>query len=135
MSPHAFGKTAITLTAAVVTALAGPAVTSPSASAATALADCSANLYPGLRSWSWTAQCVAPHTVSIRTQTWWYMLGSPGDIRYSARTTSRQVVPGTPWSERVSPLPEVFVVRICMTAYQDSTLPITPTICLGSRWP
>jgi hypothetical protein len=133
MPQHTFRKTAIALTAAVVTTFAGPAVTSPSASAATALADCTANLYPGLRSWSWTARCAAPHTVSIRTETWWYWLGSPGDIRHSAWTTSRQVVPGTPWSDRVSPLPEVFVLRMCMSAYQDSTLQIAPTICVGGQ--
>jgi hypothetical protein len=127
LSLRTFGKNGLTLAATTVTAFASLAVTGPSTSAATPLADCTAMLNP--QYWSWTAQCTAPHTVSVRTDRRWYWLGYPGVTYDTSTTFSRQVVPGTPWNERVFSLPEQITTQLCMTAYQDSTLPIAPRTC------
>ncbi|NKE58707.1 hypothetical protein FXN61_18575 [Lentzea sp. PSKA42] len=131
MSLHTFRKAGITL-AAVVTAFAGVMVTGPSASATTALADCTARLNP--QYWSWTAQCTAPHTVSIRTDRRWYWLHQPGVIYTTSGTNSRLVEPGTPWQGRNFDIPERMTVQLCLTAYQDSTVLIAPKTCY-TRWP
>lgn len=127
MALQTFRKNGITLAAVIVTAFAGVALTGPSASTATALADCTARLNP--QYWSWTAECTAPHTVSIRTDRRWYWLNSPGVIYTTSTTSSRQVVPGTPWNGRFLSIPEQMTVQLCLTAYQDSTLQIAPRTC------
>jgi len=106
----------------------------PSASADIALADCTASLSP--QYWSWTAQCAVPHTVTIRWERRWYWLQSPSTIYNTSGTVSRQVVPGTPWYSRVYTIPEQVTSQLCLTAYQDSTLQITPRTCYPwSSWP
>lgn len=112
--------------AAVLMAAAGLTVPCASASAGT-LADCTASLSPW--SASWTAQCAAPHTVSVRMDRQWYWLTSPGFVYSSSATFSHQVAPGTPWSERIYFIPEQVTVQLCLTAYQDSTLQIAPRTC------
>ncbi|MFC3896638.1 hypothetical protein ACFOWZ_34615 [Lentzea rhizosphaerae] len=120
--PYKFRKTAIALAAVALTA-----VVAPPASATTALADCTARLSP--QYWQWTAQCTAPHTVTIRTDRVWYWLHAPDKVYTDTWRTSREVVPGTPWNAWFLPLPESMTIQLCLTAYQDSTLVIAPTTC------
>lgn len=127
MSLRTFMKTGTALAAVGATAFAGLAVTGPTASAATAFADCTASLNAWY--WSWTAQCAVTHTVTIRSERQWYWLQSPGVIHSSTWNFSRQVVPGTPWSDRILPIPETITVQLCLTAYQDSTVQIAPRTC------
>ncbi|MCP2247607.1 hypothetical protein [Lentzea aerocolonigenes] len=125
--PYKFRKAAIALAAVALTA-----VVAPPASATTALADCTARLNP--LAWQWTAQCTAPHKVTIRSDRRWYWLHQPGIVYTTTSTSTREVVPGTPWNGWILPLPESVTVTLCLTAYQDSTLLIAPTTCYG-RWP
>jgi hypothetical protein len=101
-------------------------VSAPVGGAATPLADCTANLNP--RYSSWTAQCTAPHMVTIRFERWWHWLGSP-TVYYTTRDFSRQVEPGAPWSASIYYVPEQITVQVCLTAYQDSTVLIAPRVC------
>jgi hypothetical protein len=110
----------------VATVIVSMVVSVPAGSAATPLADCTASLNPW--SSSWTAQCTAPHMVTIRFERWWHWLGSPV-VNYTTRDYSRQVEPGTPWSTRIYYIPEQITDRVCLTAYQDSTVLIAPRVC------
>ncbi|MFC4080592.1 hypothetical protein [Amycolatopsis samaneae] len=109
-------------------ALTGLAVTIPATATATAApvtADCTAtvNLQP-----RWTVTCSAPHPVTIRLQRWWHWLGQT-ESHYDAWDANHLVQAGVPWSDGVLFFPEQLTDRLCVAAFQDRTVPISPQLC------
>ncbi|MFE0020696.1 hypothetical protein [Amycolatopsis sp. NPDC059021] len=113
-------------TVAAAAALACLTITVPdAATAAPVTADCTATVTTRPE---WTVTCSAAHPVTIRLQHWWHWLGQT-ESHYSAWDANHLVQPGVPWRDGVLFFPEQVTERLCVAAFQDRTVPISPQLC------
>ncbi|MFD9895364.1 hypothetical protein ACFWY9_38990 [Amycolatopsis sp. NPDC059027] len=112
-------------TVSAVAALSCLTIVVPDTAAAGPATDCEAALTARPH---WTVRCTSPHTVTIHLQHWWHWLDST-ESHYDVWDIDHAVQPGVPWTDGLQFLPEVLTERLCVAAFQDKTVPISPQLC------